>query len=69
MGMVLYSVYYEQLATSGESELDLAFNDGILEDVEREWRVAMGNVGEGGEFMKFEERTGMGDDDDEDNDM
>lgn len=53
-------MYYEQSGTS--DDLDLAFNDQVLKDVEEEWkRVTTGD--EETTFMVFEERNGMGDDD------
>jgi hypothetical protein len=57
---LLYSVYYEQHGT--KEQLDLAFNDGVLEDVEVEWRRIVGGDEES-PFMIFEERNTMGDDD------
>jgi hypothetical protein len=57
---LLYSVYYEQHGT--KEQLDLAFNDGVLEDVEAEWRRIVGGDEES-PFMVFEERNTMGDDD------
>ncbi|KAM3075415.1 Rab proteins geranylgeranyltransferase component A [Clarireedia jacksonii] len=57
---LLYSVYYEQQGTKGQ--LDLAFNDQVLEDVETEWRRIVSEDGET-RFMVFEERNTMGDDD------
>jgi hypothetical protein len=39
--------------------LDLAFNDQMLEDVEEEWRVVMGDEGDRSAFMQFEERAGI----------
>ncbi|PQE07218.1 rab s geranylgeranyltransferase component A protein [Rutstroemia sp. NJR-2017a BVV2] len=57
---LLYSVYYEQHGT--KEQLDLAFNDGVIEDVEAEWRRIVGEDEES-PFMVFEERNTMGDDD------
>lgn len=59
-GHVLYSVYYEQQGS--KDKLDLSFDDQVLKDVEEEWkRVSVGE--EETPFMVFEERNGMGDDD------
>jgi hypothetical protein len=46
----------------------LAFNDGILHNVEEEWKTIMGVENEDSSFMKFEERAGMNEDEDNDND-
>jgi len=67
-GKILYSLYYEQQETArnengSADSLDLAFNDGILDDVEQEWKAAMGNETNDAEFMQLEERTGMNEDD------
>jgi hypothetical protein len=64
---LLYKLYYEQEQTSigrMSTSLDLAFNDGMLDDVEREWKLVMGNQVDS-EFMRFEERAGMNDEDDD----
>jgi hypothetical protein len=47
--------------------LDLAFNDGILDDVEREWKTLLERMCAEAEFMKFPERAGMNDEDVDDN--
>ncbi|CAD6444438.1 d4c1c87a-24e0-47c3-80f3-5f77ab644d86 [Sclerotinia trifoliorum] len=60
-GQVLYNVYYEQQGT--KEKLDLAFNDQVLKDVEEEWK-RISEWDEESPFMVFEERNGMGDDDD-----
>ena len=62
----MYSWYYEQ-KTSADSSLDLAFDDRILDTVEEQWRSLVEPLEDGVEFMKFEERNAMGEDDDEDN--
>lgn len=66
-GELLYSLYYEQeqSAEAVEASIDLAFNDEMLGDVERQWKAI---VGEGDEtsFMRFEDREGMNDYDDDD---
>ncbi|KAB8294926.1 hypothetical protein EYC80_006881 [Monilinia laxa] len=59
-GQVLYSVYYEQQGSKGK--LDLSFDDQVLKDVEEEWKRVSGEE-EATQFMVFEERNGMGDDD------
>ncbi|ESZ94802.1 hypothetical protein SBOR_4821 [Sclerotinia borealis F-4128] len=59
-GQVLYSAYYEQQGS--KEQLDLAFNDQVLRDVEEEWKRVSGGDEETS-FMIFEERNGMGDDD------
>jgi hypothetical protein len=60
---LLYSLFYEQRQAA--AALDLAFNDQILGDVETKWK----SITEGGEeqtpFMQFEERSGMNDEDDD----
>jgi hypothetical protein len=71
-GKLLYSVYYEQqqeVRTSGEehklsqASLDLAFNDEMLEDVERKWKMSVAGGEEQPPLMQFEERPGMNDED------
>ena len=59
-GKLLYSLYYEQQAV--DSSLDLAFNDAMLEDVEKEWRTITGEEDDA-PFMHLEEREGINDDD------
>lgn len=53
-----------------ESSLDLAFDDQVLHDVQRQWHEIMGGGVESNEgaglFMQFEERNNMNADDDED---
>lgn len=62
---VLYKWYYEQQATDRAGlSLDLAFSDDILDVVEKQWRDIVGDGEETGEFMKFEERNAMGEEDD-----
>ena len=73
---LLYNLYYEQQSGSRlrtkpfnlNSSLDLAFNDEILEDVEEEWKVVTENDSDRGEFMQFEERAGMNEEDDNNDD-
>jgi len=43
----------------------LAFNDGILDDVKQEWKSVVRAEDDDTEFMKFEERAGMNEDDDD----
>ncbi|KAI0487258.1 GDP dissociation inhibitor-domain-containing protein [Xylaria cf. heliscus] len=79
---VLYKMYYEQAASARKStvtsqgsvtvfefpspSLGLAFDDGSLDDVKKAWKIVMKDevLDEG--FMKFENREGVGDDDDDD---
>jgi hypothetical protein len=62
-GKLLYSLYYEQ--EGGSASADLAFNDELLEEVQARWRTIVG-VEEGQpDFMQFEERTSMNDEDEE----
>ena len=74
---LLYSLYYEQEQTttaaaepakSIDKPLDLAFNDVMLEDVEKQWKSIMedNNTEELAPFMQFEDRQGMTNDDDDD---
>ncbi|KAH8597982.1 GDP dissociation inhibitor-domain-containing protein [Bisporella sp. PMI_857] len=75
-GKLLYSLSYEhqQNLASGHAyprmydSLDLAFDDEMLNDVEEEWKKIMGEVGQGLEFMCFEDRAGINSDND-DNDI
>jgi hypothetical protein len=61
---VLYKWYYEQQATDpAGSSLDLAFSDDILDVVEKQWRETVGDGEQVGEFMKFEDRNAMGEED------
>ncbi|KAE8450242.1 hypothetical protein EG329_006669 [Mollisiaceae sp. DMI_Dod_QoI] len=67
---LLYKLYYEQQADAGstgspEASLDLAFNDGMLDDVESQWKTVMGDEAEQATFMRFEDREGMSNDDDD----
>lgn len=59
-GKLLYSLYYEQQAL--DSSLDLAFNDIMMDNVEKEWKTIMGEE-DNTAFMQFEERAGMNDND------
>jgi hypothetical protein len=61
-GKLLYSLYYEQKHTP--ASLDLAFNDQMLEEVETKWKTIVGSEDDS-TFMQFEERTGMDDEDDD----
>ncbi|KAI0998443.1 hypothetical protein K3495_g9751 [Podosphaera aphanis] len=67
-GEILYSVYFEQKTTqSGCAEqslrnspdVDLAFNDDLLTEVEQVWHLVMENEERPGIFMKFQEREGL----------
>jgi hypothetical protein len=62
-GKLLYRLYYEQ--EQAAASLDLAFNDQILEEVETKWKAVIGNGESQPPFMKFEERAGMNDEDDD----
>jgi len=73
---LLYSLYYEQEQTAkatsdsleaSEASLDLAFNDEILDDVEKQWKSILGETeADQATFMRFEDREGMNNEDDED---
>ena len=60
-GKLLYRLYYEQKAA--DSVLDLAFDDSILEDVEKKWKAIVGDGEDNRPFMQFEERAGVNEDD------
>jgi hypothetical protein len=62
-GKLLYSLYYEQ--EQAASQLDLAFNDQMLEEVETKWKTILGGGEEQTSFMQFNERTSMNDEDDD----
>ncbi|RDL41064.1 uncharacterized protein BP5553_01043 [Venustampulla echinocandica] len=66
---LLYTLYYDQQEDIS-SPCDLAFDDRILENVEEQWKEAMGSEGADGSslFMQFEERRGINPDDDNDDD-
>jgi len=40
--------------------LDLAFDDSLIEDVREKWRTIMGDEAVEEDFMRFEEREGVG---------
>ena len=68
VGKLLHNLYYEQEQTMNDGatdSLDLAFNDGMLEDVRKEWKSIIGDTDT--EFMLFEDRAGTDADDDNDN--
>ena len=44
--------------------LDLAFDDRIIESVCAVWECVMGDQADDADFMRFEERAGMGDGED-----
>jgi hypothetical protein len=48
--------------------LDLAFNDLVLDDVAAQWKAIIGNDVDDSAFMKFEERPGMSEDDNDNDD-
>lgn len=60
---LLYSLYYEQSGSgASEAALDLAFNDQLLDSVAEQWSGIMSGQS-GLEFMRFEERAGMNEED------
>jgi Rab proteins geranylgeranyltransferase component A len=71
----MYALYYEQEQRASTADptlpfdpsLDLAFNDEILQAVEEQWRTIMANENGviEGTFMKFEDREGMNDGEDD----
>ncbi|KAI1741856.1 rab protein geranylgeranyltransferase component A [Xylaria scruposa] len=77
---VLYKLYYEQGTSAREPviksqgsatvfefpspSVGLAFDDTSLAAVKEAWKIVMNNEVSDDEFMKFEDREGMGDDDD-----
>ncbi|KAI1801683.1 GDP dissociation inhibitor-domain-containing protein [Daldinia bambusicola] len=77
----LYKLWYEQtlsarepsVATNGETRsfafpspsLSLAFDDGCLGPVKEAWKLVMGDDALETEYMVFEDREGVGDDDDD----
>ena len=70
---LLYTLYYEQEQASRSADqapsnasLDLAFNDEMLEDVESQWKSIVGDA-DATTFMRFEDREGANDYDDEPN--
>lgn len=74
-GKLLYNLYYEQVQAASEHTgvrtvdlLDLAFNDGILQDVRQEWKSILGEETDLA-FMVFEDRAGIDADDDNGNDV
>lgn len=70
-GKLLYKLYYEQKATNSGSirddpSLDLAFHDGILGNVEEQWKNIINPGAENKTaFMQFEERNAFNDEDDD----
>ena len=75
---VIYKLSYKQYADNPSDDdvgvaaqipsLDLVFNDRIIDQVEATWKEIMGQEpgASATEFMKFEERKGLYDDDDDD---
>ncbi|KAI1755950.1 rab protein geranylgeranyltransferase component A [Xylaria castorea] len=77
---VLYKLYYEQATSTRKSvvtsqgsatvfefpspSLGLAFDDTSLDTVEEAWKIVMNKEVLDDAFMKFEDREGMGDEDD-----
>ncbi len=77
---VLYKLYYEQAASSRQSlviqqgsatvfefpspSLSLAFDDASLDAVQEAWKLITRDKALDDAFMQFEDREGMGDDDD-----
>ncbi|KAF2970676.1 hypothetical protein GQX73_g2887 [Xylaria multiplex] len=80
-GDVLYKLYYEQANSSRHSlvtsqgsatvfefpspSLGLAFDDESLDTVKEAWKIVMKDDALDNAFMQFEDREGMGDDDDD----
>ncbi|KAI0105639.1 rab protein geranylgeranyltransferase component A [Nemania sp. FL0031] len=80
--VILYKLYYEQAISARQAlvtsqggatvlefpspSLGLAFEDDSLDAVKEAWKLVMKNEILDDEFMKFEDREGMGDDDDDD---
>ncbi|KAJ8132206.1 hypothetical protein O1611_g1416 [Lasiodiplodia mahajangana] len=78
---ILYKLYYEQAISIRQSlvtsqggasvfefpspSLGLAFEDEILDLVQEAWKLVMKHEASDDLFMKFEDREGMGDDDDD----
>ncbi len=72
---ILYKLYYEQEQAArnnddpleaSDASLDLAFNDEILDDVEMQWKSILGETeADQATFMRFEDRDGINNDDDE----
>ena len=61
----MYKWYYEQKARDGnEASVDLAFTDDMLDVVEKQWTEIVGTGDESREFMKFEERNAIADEED-----
>ena len=54
-----------QLMVFPQKSLDLAFDDALVDSVKGVWREIMGSNANDVEFLRFEEREGIGDDDDE----
>lgn len=55
-------MYYEQQGS--KEKLELEFNDQTLKDVEQEWK-RVSSLDKEFPFMVFEERNGMGDEDED----
>ena len=70
-GKLLYMFYYEQQESALSSDsssraadsLDLAFDDGILEEVKSDWKRVIGDAAVDAAFMCFEDRTGINEED------
>ncbi|KAI1365402.1 rab protein geranylgeranyltransferase component A [Xylaria arbuscula] len=78
---VLYKLYYEQATSSRHPlttpqgsatvfefpspSLSLAFDDGSLDAVQEAWKLVMKDEAAENAFMQFEDREGMGNDDDD----
>ncbi|KAF4635413.1 hypothetical protein G7Y89_g2682 [Cudoniella acicularis] len=63
---ILYKLHYDQ-QESPDSSLDLAFDDQMLDAVEKQWKEIVGE-NDTASFMQFEERNSMNADDDNDDD-
>jgi hypothetical protein len=53
-----------QILTFPPGSLDLAFDDALVESVKAVWRKIMGAEADDADFLRFEERENIGDDDD-----
>jgi hypothetical protein len=63
---LLFSLYYEQQGTDEiNMNLDLAFNDNLLANVENEWKSIMLDSDAQAQFMTFEEWTGVNEEEDD----
>lgn len=54
-----------QIMTFPQKSLDPAFDDALVDSVKGVWKKIMGSNANDVEFLRFEERENIGDDDDE----